>query len=102
MLTLLSPVVACTPSGSTLASGFVEPNPATYVSLAPVLWKYFYHRKAAVLSGDLDAFYTLYPDLAAGADPEPPTKALTSWTGISSRSIMNLSGSRPCLTISKS
>ena len=70
MLTLLSPVVACTPSGSTLASGFVEPNPATYVSLAPVLWKYFYHRKAAVLSGDLDAFYTLYPDLAAGADPE--------------------------------
>lgn len=70
LLALLIPASACTPAGSPPASGFIEPDPGDYVRLAPIVWEYFYHRKAAVLAGNLDAFYVRYPDLATGADPE--------------------------------
>lgn len=70
ILLALLPLGACAPAESPPASGFIEPEPADYVQLAPVVWEYFYHRKDAVLSGNLNAFYVRYPDLAAGADPE--------------------------------
>lgn len=67
---LLSPILAaCAPAESPSVSGYEEPDPESYVSLAPIVWEYFYHRKALVLTGNLDAFYVRYPELARGADP---------------------------------
>lgn len=70
LLTLLSSIVACTPSGSPLTSGFDIPDPDVYINLAPIVWEYFHHRKAAALSGNLDAFYVHYPELSSGTDLE--------------------------------
>jgi hypothetical protein len=49
---------------------FAEPEPETYVRLLPIVQEYFYYRKQAVLSGDLDSFYQRYPKLSEGADLE--------------------------------
>ncbi|MEA3327850.1 MAG: hypothetical protein U9R53_11190 [Chloroflexota bacterium] len=54
---------ACAPSNRSDSPTFTEPDPETYVSLMPPILEYFYHRKEAVLSGDLQAFYRRYPDL---------------------------------------
>lgn len=67
---LLSLILAgCAPTESPIISGFDEPDPETYLSLAPVVWEYFHHRKAAVLSGKIDAFYVQFPNLVIDAEP---------------------------------
>ena len=69
LLIVMSTVAGCRGAGSPSTSGFDEPDPETYVRLAPVVWAYFHHRKAVALSGNLDAFYVQYPELATDADP---------------------------------
>jgi hypothetical protein len=66
---LSSLLAACSPTTSVRTSSFIKPDPADYVSLAPAVWEYFHHRKAAVLTGNVDAFYVRYPDLIIDADP---------------------------------
>jgi len=70
LVSLLLSLAACTQAEVSSPSSFTEPDPAVYVSLAPVVWEYFYFRKAAVLSGELDTFYARFPALTTGADPE--------------------------------
>ena len=70
LILIFSPIMACSPSNSQSTSGFQEPDPEAYVRLAPIVWDYFHHRKAAVLTGNLDAFYVHYPELASGTDLE--------------------------------
>ena len=62
-------LAACAATATPLVSGFEEPDPAEYVNLAPIVWEYFHRRKAAVLSGNLDAFYVRYPELILDAEP---------------------------------
>jgi hypothetical protein len=63
-------LAACTPTKITGFEKFIEPEPATYVSLLPVVNEYFYLRKQATISGSIYAFYQRYPDLAHGPDLE--------------------------------
>ena len=69
LLTLFLPS-ACASTSSPPVSGFVHPDPETYVNLAPVVWEFFFYRKTAVISGNMSDFYDRYPNLSSGEDLE--------------------------------
>ena len=48
---------ACAPAKSPTVSAFVQPDPETYVNLVPAVGEYFYYRKAAVISGNMNVCY---------------------------------------------
>lgn len=71
LLILLAMILtACTPTNPGEFLDFTEPEPATYIRLLPIVSEYFYYRKQAVLSGNLDSFYQHFPSLAHNADLE--------------------------------
>jgi len=113
LIVFFTPILsACASGGRISSNGFDEPDPETYVRLVPIVWEYFHHRKAAALSGNLDAFYVHYRNyhlvqtLKRGSIPKPSTrphyKASTFWTGTSSQNITLHCESGHSLTRSKS
>ncbi len=52
-----------------LPAGFQRPAPDLAAQLRPRLLEYFYHRKRAVLQGDLTTLWQRYPALARDYDP---------------------------------
>lgn len=66
----ISLLSACLPIKTIEFSEFKEPEPEIYVSIMPAVLEYFFFRKQAVLSGDLNTFYQRYPELEFGTDIE--------------------------------
>lgn len=54
---------SCSPKPASISTGFIEPDPETYVSILPVINEYFYHRKQAVITGNPEDLFTKYPEL---------------------------------------
>lgn len=57
-----------TPTTTSSGSGFVEPDPDTWVMLMPAVREYFYYRKQAMLAGDVEVLWARYPELRNDAD----------------------------------
>lgn len=57
-----------TPSSN--ISGFVEPDPETFVALMPALREYFYYRKRAVITGKIEELWSHFPELKKNVDFE--------------------------------
>ena len=68
-LTSCSPANLSTPTSaprvaaSSSASDFIEPDPETYVAFMPTVLEYFYYRKQAIITNDIEALWTQYPEL---------------------------------------
>jgi hypothetical protein len=63
-------LAACIPAKEAEFPEFTEPDPETYVNLMQTLREYFYYRKQAVITGELDPFYERYPALDDGENVE--------------------------------
>ncbi|HLO32594.1 MAG TPA: hypothetical protein VK249_25830 [Anaerolineales bacterium] len=53
---------------STTIVGFTEPDPGTWAMLMPAVREYFYYRKKAVITGNVEILWAHYPELKNGAD----------------------------------
>jgi hypothetical protein len=47
---------------------FMEPDPETYVMVLPAVLEYFYYRKKAMISGNVEELWTQYPELKSESD----------------------------------
>lgn len=47
---------------------FIEPDPDTFVALMPELREYFYYRKQAVTTGNIEELWEQFPELRNGPD----------------------------------
>ena len=47
---------------------FIEPDPETFVALMPAVREYFYYRKKAVTSGNIEELWAQFPELRDGID----------------------------------
>lgn len=70
LLVLIILLVSCnqTQLEPTDPDSFIMPDPETYVMLMPAVREYFYYRKQAVISGEMDTFWSLYPNLKQDTD----------------------------------
>ena len=53
---------------SSVETDYVDPDPTTWVMLMKPVREYFYYRKKAVVSGDIQALWNRYPPLSQGVD----------------------------------
>ena len=53
---------------SSVETDYVDPDPNTWVMLMKPVREYFYYRKQAVISGDIQALWKRYPPLGQGGD----------------------------------
>jgi len=50
-------------TASSSASDFVEPDPETFVAFMPTVLEYFYYRKQAIITNDIETLWKQYPEL---------------------------------------
>ena len=50
------------------STGFIKPDPETFVALMPAVREYFYYRKKAVTSGNIEELWAQFPELKDGTD----------------------------------
>ena len=82
-LVLIALLTACSPNGLSSVTGtagpsaisnnptsapastssFTEPDPETFVALMPALREYFYYRKQAVITSNIEELWTHFPEL---------------------------------------
>lgn len=56
----VSDIPTFTPAGTT---SFTEPDPETFVALIPALREYFYYRKKAIITENIEELWAHYPEL---------------------------------------
>jgi len=60
---LSAPTSSSSITTSSNISGFIEPDPGTFVALMPALREYFYYRKQAVITGNIEKLWAHFPEL---------------------------------------
>lgn len=56
------------PPSTATNSEFIEPEPDVYVSVLPAVLKYFYYRKQAIISRNVEGIWEEYPELRTDTD----------------------------------
>ena len=75
-------------AASSSTSDFLEPDPETFVAFLPTVLEYFYYRKQAIITNNIEALWTQYPELKNNVNIEQ---------GINSEefAVMNYQGLKP-------
>jgi hypothetical protein len=60
---LSAPTSAPSFTASSSASDFIEPDPETFVAFMPTVLEYFYYRKQAIITNNIETFWIQYPEL---------------------------------------
>ena len=60
---LSAPTSAPRITASLSGSDFSEPDPETFVAFMPTVLEYFYYRKQAIITNDIETLWTQYPEL---------------------------------------
>ena len=75
-------LVSCSPSSipaptsvprvvtSSSTSDFIEPAPETFVTFMPTVLEYFYYRKQAIITNNIEALWKQYPELKNNVNVE--------------------------------
>ncbi len=64
----LAPTSSPNVTTSLSTSGFIEPDPEIYVALMPALREYYYYRKQAVITNNIEELWAQFPELRNDVD----------------------------------
>ncbi|MFM6899150.1 MAG: hypothetical protein ACKPKF_18345, partial [Microcystis panniformis] len=63
-------------------SSFTEPDPETFVALMPALREYFYYRKQAVITSNIEELWTHFPELKNEVSIEQGINIVTNYQSL--------------------